>query len=174
MRHAWTILAAVAALPLLAGEPAKAKTAPASTETQASATTTAAEPQRDSPLVAAARRTNRLGRKPANVITNQTLTRIDKAARITTTTDQRTLNMPAPAPPPPPTPEMVAAKDAEEKRKSRQAVAQKQRAEEEARQRKLAEAAARADEGHLAEGDADPARAEQELETAQPEKPPQG
>jgi len=59
----------------------------------------------DSPMVAAAKRSNRLGKKPAFVITHETLALYRGGGHITTTTTPRTLNVPVPAP----TPEMIAA-----------------------------------------------------------------
>ncbi|HET7712852.1 MAG TPA: hypothetical protein VFL80_13040 [Thermoanaerobaculia bacterium] len=60
----------------------------------------------DSPLVAAAKRTKRLGKTPAFVITHETLAQY-RSGHVTTTTVQRPVNIPEPQP----TPEMKAAKE---------------------------------------------------------------
>jgi hypothetical protein len=96
------VLAAASALPLLAGE----KT-PEVTISQPP------PPSADSPLVAAAKRAKRLGKKPGYVITNATLVTSGSHAHVTTSaTTPAPLNLPAPTnaepksegftPPPPP------------------------------------------------------------------------
>ena len=126
MKRALTMLTAVVALPLLADEPAKT-TASTATEKRAPAVISAPaqQQQTDSPLVAAARRTNRLGKKPVNVITNENLVKANSGSgHVTTTTQQGTLNLPAAAEPPRPTPEMKDAAHKEKMRKQREAVEQ--------------------------------------------------
>ena len=59
----------------------------------------------DSPLVAAAKRSKRLGKTPTFVITHETLAQY-RSGHVTTTTVQRSVNVPEPEP----TPEMKAAK----------------------------------------------------------------
>ena len=88
MKRALTMLAAAIALPLLAEEPAKttaAKTADAKPKAAATSTAAPAPQQPESPLVAAARRANRLGKKPANVITNDNLVKAGSSGHVTTT-----------------------------------------------------------------------------------------
>ncbi len=93
--------------------------------------------QPDSPLVAAAKRMNRKGKKPALVITNASLRQSGAAsgAHVTTTASQSTLKVPAPLPPPRPTPEMEAA--------AARVVREKQLAEQAARKKIEADAAQR-------------------------------
>jgi len=125
------------AMPLMAEEKAKSsetqKAKPAQTEAKAPAAPAATAPAtEDSPLVAAARRMNRLGKKPTNVITNETLTKASGTAHVTTaSTPLKPIVLPPPAGTPNPTPEMVAAaKAAEERKKAEAAAAQKTKAEE--------------------------------------------
>jgi hypothetical protein len=129
-------IALVAALPLFAEE--KAKT----TDAQQPASTTTAKPAdapapQDSPLVAAAKRMNRRGKKPTNVITNETLTKSGGTAHVTTAaTPLKPINLPPPAAEPNPTPEMAAAKKAaDEKKRADAAAAAKQKAEAERQER---------------------------------------
>src|SRR5262245_13514447 len=100
MKRALTALFALTmlAVPLAADEPKK-ESAPA--------------PQQDSALVAAAKRTHRLGKKPTNVITNETLKKSGTNAHVTTTDTQAKIKMPAP---PKPTPEMIAATEKAQKK----------------------------------------------------------
>lgn len=119
MKRALTILAAVIAIPLLAEEPAKTTTtADTAAKPYQPAPTVISAPvpaqAPDSPLVAAARRSNRAGKKPKNVITNETLLRGDGAPRVITTTNQPALKVPDA---PKPTPEMKAAAKRENERK---------------------------------------------------------
>lgn len=148
------------ALPLAADE-AKSETPPAPQPTTLSQQPAAAQ---DSPLVAAAKRTGRLGKKPTNVITNETVKNSGSKAHITTTTDQRTLNMPPPAKPARPTPEMVHNEKLERRRKADEAAAEKRQKAEEARQLRLARAAEMSEEEHP--DDVDPAQLEKELSDA--------
>ena len=122
------------AMPLLAEEKAKSAETQKAKPAQAAATTPAATvpAAQDSPLVAAARRMNRLGKKPTNVITNETLTKSSGTAHVTTaSTPLKPIVLPPAAGTPNPTPEMVAAaKVAEERKKAEMAAAQKAKAEE--------------------------------------------
>lgn len=166
MKYALTMLAAVVALPLLAEEPAKTTAA-----TQTSTTTTAAAPaaQQDSPLVAAAKRANRLGKKPTNVITNQNLVKASNATRVTTTANQGSINMPAP---PQPTPEMIHQQKMAEQRRQAEAEAKRNQERERRDRQKRERLYNRAEEGMFDEGDSDAAAAEQEAAQS-PKKPPQ-
>jgi hypothetical protein len=169
MKHALTIAAALAlTLGALADEQSGTAAAPASTPS----TATASAPG-DSPLVAAAKRANRKGRKPAHVITNDTLNKTGAGAHVTTAARQRPFVMPKAYEPPIPTPEMAAAQ-ARELQKSRaaeqEAAARKKAAE--GQPLSEAEAAAMAEEGVYEDLEADPAQAEQAQEEAN-RKPPQ-
>lgn len=132
-------LAMAAALPLMAEEKAKSAEAQKAKPAQTEATTPAATAPaaQDSPLVAAARRMNRLGKKPTNVITNETLTKSSGSAHVTTaSTPLKPIVLPPPAGAPNPTPEMVAAaKVAEERKRTEMTAAQKAKAEEARRAR---------------------------------------
>lgn len=138
------------------------------------ATGTAAAPaaQTDSPLVAAAKRTKRKGKKASNVITNETLRQSGANARVTTTAVQRPFVVPKAYEPPAPTPEMVAAREREQQKRAA-ATAQAARTEtEEARRVAAAAAAAAAEEGFYDDGEADPAQAEKAQQDANQQKPP--
>ncbi|HEX8411185.1 MAG TPA: hypothetical protein VF883_20155 [Thermoanaerobaculia bacterium] len=133
----------VLALPL-AAEETKQQPADAAPRTQP-----APQAQPDSPLVAAAKRGNRLGRKPAaTVITNETLRQSGANAHVTTTSAQRPLVLPPNLPAPRPTPEMQAdaAKAARNKVLAEEA-AKKQKADAE-KAGKEAKAAAAAEDGY--------------------------
>ena len=169
MNKILTVLAVAIALPLSAEEPAK-QTEEKRKPVTLSAPATPATGQPDSPLVAAARRSNRLGKKPTNLITNKDLKK-GSDARFTTTENQGTLNLPAPSGP---TPEMVAAQKREEERRKREAAEQRKRELEEKRQAKIANAAERAEEGMYEDGDAEEeSRGERDLQRANAQKPPQ-
>ncbi len=158
------------ALPLVADDAKKSEKPAAKSETAAPApqpTTLSEQPaaqQQDSPLVAAAKRTGRLGKKPTNVITNETVKSSGGNAHITTTKEQRALNMPPLPKAPRPTPEMVHAEKQQRLRLAEEQTAEKQRKAEEARQLRLARAAEAAEEEHPE--DVDPAQAEKELRDA--------
>ena len=88
MNRVFTFAAAfVVATPLFAAEPPK----PIANPVQQA-------PQGDSPLVAAAKRSGRLGKKPAMVITNETLVR--SGGHFTTTSDQKPITTPIYSPAP--------------------------------------------------------------------------
>lgn len=148
MTRALTLIL-VLALPVLAEE--KKTTAPSETTTTTTAATAAkAEPQAqaDSPLVAAAKRANRLGKKPTNVITNATLKSSGANAHVTTTATQTAIQMPRPLEPPRDTPEMAYAKMQRDQRVKTAAEGEKERKAKEEQQRKVQEAAAAAEEGY--------------------------
>jgi len=154
-------LAVALALPLGAEEKApKPKPAPAPAAPQA---------QPDSPLVAAAKRANRLGRKPAaTVITNETLKQSGAGAHVTTTTAQRPLDLPPNLPAPRPTPEMQAdaAKAVREKAIAEQAA--KQKKADEVKAAREGEAAAAVEDGY------DGGRDDADEFVGQAPPPPQG
>jgi hypothetical protein len=140
MKRALKIMLAVSlALPLAADEAKKAdekKAEPSVAQQQPAA-------QTDSPLVAAARRTNRLGKKSASpVITNESL----KASKghVTTSTILRPINVPEPELGPEGKLIQQKAQRAAEERKAREeaAAAAKKAAEQKAREAEAAAAAA--------------------------------
>lgn len=140
------------AVPLFADEPKKA-----------------AEPVQDSPLVAAAKRANRRGRKPASkvVITDETLKSSGANAHVTTTEKLGSVALPPPSPPPL---DVVLANEAAERRRlEAAALAKKQKAEE---QRKSAMRSAAEATEELYGEDVDPALAETAARDAHKETPP--
>ncbi len=188
MRRAWILSMVIAvALPLVADEQKKTaeKSTSATAETKAAQTMTAqnAEPlvpaqpvtAQDSPFVAAAKRANRLGKKPTNVITNETLAQYGRNARITTA-NTPAANLPPLPPAASPTPEMKAAAKAAEQRKKAEERAAKARKAAEERQQTLATKAAGAEEGLYDLEEEDPAMNEQEASDAASkanERPPE-
>jgi len=92
--------------------------------------------QQDSPLVAAAKRTNRLGKKPALVITNDNLVHMNDGRGFTTTTGQQDVT--APAGTAAPTPEMRYATAARNDAQSRTDVAAQQKQQQDMRNAKAA------------------------------------
>jgi hypothetical protein len=135
----------------------------------------AATPQpEDSPLVAAAKRSGRLNKKPSFVITNETLLQMNGGRVSTATTPYREIVMPAPLPPLQPTPEMVAGQIAAKERDARARIATEQKKAQEQRATRAQQRASQyQDESYL---DDDPAAAEHAIEqmTKQPaQKPPQ-
>ena len=170
-----------AALPLCADDPKPAQPEAAAPE----AATTATAPE-ESPLVRAARRANRLGRKPGTVITNESVKK--SKGHITTTTNQRPLVIPKP--------EMASDEAAAIKKRN---LAREQAkvlviGEEKKKQQELealerrARAAEMAEEGYFEDPEDDPARAERDADeggrddganppatnTPSEQKPPQG
>lgn len=135
---------------------------------------TAPAGQADSPLVAAAKRANRKGRKPAaTVITNDMLNKSGAGAHITTTQVQKPFVATKALAPLRPTPEMIHAENVREEQKQVAAEAEARRDAETARKKAAAAAAASSEEGLYDDTDADPAQAERtESETAQ-QKPPE-
>lgn len=179
MKRALTILT-LAALPVLADEPAKkttaTQTAPATEAARPKTISAAPASSADSPLVAAARRTNR-AKKSTVRITNANLGKYGSgSARITTTSNQEPLVMPAPLPPSTPPAEVKILAEREEARKAAQIEAQKKEKEEAERRMKAAAAAERAEEGMYGETDADVGYGDGEQQQAprpKEEKPPQ-
>jgi hypothetical protein len=149
------------ALPMLADEPKKSE--PAQTTTAAT--------QPDSPLAAAAKRANRLGKKPTSkvVITNDTLKSSGQNAHVTTTDKLRAL----PRGQAEPSQEVLELQAREEKRKAAAEAAAKKEKEEKERAVKVRYAAQNAEEAYP--DDVDPAQAEKQLQDAnkpKEEKPP--
>jgi hypothetical protein len=166
MKPAILVVTAVLVLPVGAEEKTTAAAAPAPAA--------AAPQQQDSPLVAAAKRAKRLGKKPSNVITNETLRQSGAGAHVTTTASQKGFQPPPALAPLRPTPEMEAAagRIAHEKELAEQAKLQKKAAE--AQRRGLARASEGAEDEYYSEGE-DPAQAERAAdEAATGQKPPQG
>jgi hypothetical protein len=186
MNRAGTTLLALALLaaPLLAEEKAKAKSdgkktaqttdTAAATSTQAPVVTPGEPSPEDSPLVQAAKRSNRLGKKPTNVITNETLKASGAKAHVTTTKEQEPMYIPPPHKKPAPTPEMIAAQKAELRRKAEEKAKAEAAKKEAAKQERVARAADDAEELYADdERIDDPAQAEKRLEDAHADKPPE-
>lgn len=148
-------LAVLVSMPLHADEPKAQETASA-----------AAEPApADSPLVSAAKRANRLGKKkPANVITNESVKR--SKGHITTTTVQHSVDVPKPQMAPSEAAALKKRQADREAARVRLTAEAKAREQEEAALAKRARAAAIAEEGYYENPDDDPARAEQDAEQA--------
>lgn len=157
-----TTLTLALALPLLAEEAKKAEEKP---KPQPVA-------QADSPLVAAAKRSNRLGRKPTTkVITNETLKTSGANAHVTTTAKQTSLESVVKQDPPAPTPEMIAAKKIADRQKLEAEEAAKKREAEQKRTQNVSVAAEEFEEEYP--DDMDPAQAEKQMRDASaPQKPP--
>jgi hypothetical protein len=174
MKRTLTTIAAVLALPLLAEEPAKTATAaqPAQPGQPTQISAPAPAPV-ESALVAAARRTNRLGKKPANVITADKLVKAGTGSgRVTTTDAQAPIKLPAELNAPPrPTPEMEAARQRDAQRKLEEAKAQRLKEEEAIRRQRRDAANAAADESLYHADEGKRGSAEQQDEEGQ--KPPQ-
>ncbi|HEX6098527.1 MAG TPA: hypothetical protein VF432_19580 [Thermoanaerobaculia bacterium] len=144
MTRALTIIL-VLALPVLAEEKkAEEKKAEQATPTAAAAP----QAQPDSPLVAAAKRANRLGKKPANVITNATLKTSGANAHVTTTDKQAIFQMPQPLEPPRATPEMIAMKAQQEQRAKAAEQAEKDRKAKQEQEQKAQTQAVAHEEGY--------------------------
>jgi hypothetical protein len=145
------LLIGALAIPLVAEEPKKQQQEPAPAQQPAPAAPAAVQQaQPDSPMVAAAKRSKRLGRKPvAPVITNATLKHsAGGSAHITTTSTPQGLAMPPVLPAPHPTPEMEAAAARAALEKARAAEAVKQKAATEGQRQKAEQAAAAVEEGY--------------------------
>ena len=125
------------------------KTEEKAAETKAAAVQPA-QPATDSPLVAAAKKSNR-GAKKSIVITNDDLK--NSKGHITTTTQSRSLNVAEPLP----TPEMVHAEKQAKIRALEAEKAAKDQAAKKAEETKMARAAAAAEDADDPYGDADPA-----------------
>ena len=153
------------ALPMLADEPKKSE----EPKPQPAQTTTTAQP--DSPLVAAAKRANRLGKKSTSkvVITNDTLKTSGQNAHVTTTDTLRAL----PRGQAEPSQEVLELQQREKNRKAAAEAAAKKEKEEKERATKVRYAAQNAEEEYP--DDVDPAQAEKQLQDAnkpKEEKPP--
>jgi hypothetical protein len=152
MKRAVTLSLALAiALPLVAEEPKKTaeKTAQTAPAQSAPEQIVPAEPvtAQDSPMVAAAKRANSRRRKGAIVITNDSVKNA-KGGHITTTTNQRTVDVPAPQLTESELAAKKAADKAAEEKKVREIGAEKDKKAAEARERKAAAKANAVDEGH--------------------------
>ncbi|HWW62596.1 MAG TPA: hypothetical protein VN181_14580 [Thermoanaerobaculia bacterium] len=177
MRHLSALTAvALLALPLAADDAkAKAETKPAP-KAEAKATTGTAQPAaaaNDSPMVAAAKRANRLGKNPKFIITSENL--VTSGGHFTTTEQQRDISSV--------TPPLPTAADLEKKRSDEaRAKFMKEKAEtdrqhaEQAKQDRLRRANEAAEAAADAYDTEDPAQAEQMAEEAakklQEQKPP--
>ena len=147
MKNALTIPLALAfALPLFADEPRRAQEKPV----QAPASATASQPakQADSPLVAAAKRANRIGKK-RNVITNESLAA--SKGHVTSTTVATAPSVPAPELGPEAKLAQEKAAKAAEARRAQEEVAAKEKAAAEENARIAARKGAAMEEG-LASG----------------------
>ena len=123
--------------------------------------------QQDSPLVAAAKRTHRLGKKPTLLITNENLAHMDDSRGFTTTTAQQPVT--APKGTVAPTPEMQAAAAAQKAREAQaQNAAQQQRARD-ARAQRAGEAQSMYDGDNYL--DADPAQHEHAMDSMSQSQP---
>lgn len=160
-------LAGALALPMFAEEPKSTEAEPAETPKQTAAPATTA----DSPLVRAAKRSNRKnGKKATIVITNETLR--NSKGHVTTTAAQAPLNVPEPKPgPEQELAEKLAKRAADAKRlaDARAEAAKKAAAHRDAIRRNAAE---EAEEGMYESLDGDPAAAEHAAESTTENKPP--
>jgi hypothetical protein len=131
-------------------------------------TALAPQAQPDSPLVAAAKRANRLGKRPGVVITNDSVTA--SKGHVSTSTMIHTANVPEPElGPEAKIAQANAAKAAQDKRVRDEAAAKEKKVAEE-KARRAAEAAAAAEEGYdTGHDDADGYMGGAQTET----KPPQ-
>lgn len=175
-------LSAALVLPLVADEPAATdREQKEATGTTTEAAVSGVESRRisaapepapaESAMVAAARRANRLGKKPSRVITNETLKKSEGTAHITTTKVQTPVVLPTTPPRPPEAkPAVEPAKEPpppseEELRKAR-----------EEKEKRLAAAAEAAEQGYYEDPDHDPAIAEKAADDAaapqEEQKPP--
>jgi len=169
MRHLSALTAvALLALPLVADDAKKAETKP-----KAEAQTAPAAKDDDSPMVAAAKRANRLGKTPKFIITSENL--VTSGGHFTTTDRQSDVSRVAP---PPPTPAELAKKHSDEERARAERTAAeiaKQREQQTAatRERRMSEEAEAAGDVY---DTADPAQSEHMAEEAakklQEQKPP--
>ncbi|GEM_PF-2312141 len=144
------VTAAVIATPLVAA-----------TTSKPISTTTDAAPAADSPLVAAAKKAGRLGKKPTNVITNESLA---KSGGHVTTTQQQPAIAPSYTAPSQPVGQQAAAPAAPAHTAPANAAKEKQN--EQQRQKTMQQVAAQY-EGDAADVDHDPAQQEQQMKTLQ-------
>lgn len=156
-------LLVTAAIPLGADEPKPA-------QTQTAAQEEAPAKEDESPLVRAARRANRLGKKPGTVITNDSVKK--SKGHVTTTTVQRPIHVPKPEMP---ADEAAAIKKRESEREQArvQVIGEEKRKQQELEARaRRASAAEMAEEGYYENPDDDPARAERDADEASRDNPP--
>lgn len=155
----------LAAVPVVCADEPKSAAAEPEANTTAAQTEAAAD---DSPLVRAARRANRLGKKPATVITNESIKK--SKGHITTTTVQHPVNVPKP---------QMAADEAAalrkretEREQARVRVINEETRKEQAQEalQRRARAAEMAEEGYFEDPEDDPARAEREADEAMREE----
>lgn len=168
-------MAAILATSALAAETAKPAKKPTAAEKQAQSAAAQQQVQQpaatgDSPLVAAAKRANRRGKTPTNVITNETLKKSANSpnAHVTTTTNQRPYFVPASEPSAEVT---MRQQQAADKQTAAAEAAEKQKAAE-VKLRKAEATAAAAEAGYFVE-DLDPAQAERHADDASKETKPQ-
>ena len=145
MKRALTLPIALAiAVPLFGADAKKSDEKPVQPAAPVHA---AAQPavQKDSPLVAAAKRANRLGKRPGTVITNESV--LASKGHITTTTVVREVNVPAPELGPEGKLVQEKAEKAAEAKRAQGEIAAKEKAAAEEKARQAAQAAAAAEEG---------------------------
>jgi hypothetical protein len=148
MKRAIGVIAVALALPLGAQEKTD-KTATAAAGQPPVAGQAAQSAQPDSPLVAAAKRANRLGRKSkSDVITNDSVKSSGGTAHVTTSSAPSAMHAPKPMEPARPTPEMVAAEEAAKLRKKLAEETLQQKAAREEKTRKQERAAAATEQGY--------------------------
>lgn len=172
------VIAALAiAIPIYAAE-TKAKVDNATPESTSA--TTAESGDNLSPMVAAARRANRLGKKPLTVITNETLKKAGSStAHVTTTESQpeiKLLTTPAEEKAKKGREAALLARAAEEKKRKALEEEAKKKSAEVRRQKALAAAESLDEGGYSEHEDTDPAQAERQLQEATGEpaaKPPE-
>lgn len=161
MKRSLMLTLLLAALPLSADEPKSGQPQAAAAQ---GTTTTAAD---ESPLVRAARRANRLGKKPGTVITNESVKK--SKGHITTTTVYRPIEVATPAMP---AGEAAAIRKREAEREQARVHVIREEKKKQAEFKTLerrARAAEMAEEGYFEDPDDDPARAEREAEEASAE-----
>lgn len=147
-----------------------AATFAAAAETAAPAATQPPSPN-DSPLVRAAKKANRLGRKPGFVITNENMHTLTAPARISTTNYAG--SAPTVSAPPLQPPEVLAREKAEGAKHQADVAAALAKAKDEARRQKMERVAAEA-EGADAIYVEDPATSEHSMQEAAPATAPPG
>lgn len=124
----------------------------------------------DSPLVAAAKRANRLGKKPQILITNENLVHVNDGHRFTTTSAQQNVTVPKGTAAP--TPEMTAASAAQKDAQNRAEATAVQKAQQDAKNAKAAQHQAGYENDNFLEED--PAAHEHAMDSAsKPSEPPQ-
>ena len=123
----------------------------------------------DSPLVAAAKRANRLGKKPAILITNDNLVHVNDGRGFTTASNQA--NVTAPKGTAAPTPEMAAAAAAQKDAQHRADVAATQKKQQDVKNAKAAQREQMYENENFL--DEDPARHEGAMEALSKDPQPQ-